>query len=169
MKKGQFTEVQIIGILKEVEAGQKVGEICRKHGVSEATYYRWKHVYGGAAEATCTEVGQTAVDGLPVEKEDIPGFHQNRLCFHTVRQGHSHINETQARIRGHCTEQRPDVTTGDSLQAAVLLVAIVHRHPGCHTGPRLHAQIVLVLVQRLSACASLFELEHCLHGVGFCA
>ncbi len=42
MKKQQFTEEQIIGILKEVEAGQKVGEICRKYGVSEATYYRWK-------------------------------------------------------------------------------------------------------------------------------
>ena len=47
MKKQQFTEVQIIGILKEVEAGQKVGEIGRTYGVSEATYYRWKHVYGG--------------------------------------------------------------------------------------------------------------------------
>ena len=47
MKKGQFTEAQIIGILKEVEAGQKVGEICRMYGVSEATYYRWKNVYSG--------------------------------------------------------------------------------------------------------------------------
>ena len=36
MKKGQFTEEQIIGILKEVEAGQKVSEVCRKYGVSEA-------------------------------------------------------------------------------------------------------------------------------------
>ena len=40
MKKGQFTEEQIIGILKEVEAGQKVSEICRKYGVSGGTYYR---------------------------------------------------------------------------------------------------------------------------------
>lgn len=47
MKKGQFTEAQIIGILKEGEAGQKVGELCRKYGVSEATYYRWKQVYSG--------------------------------------------------------------------------------------------------------------------------
>jgi putative transposase len=47
MKRGQFTEAQIIGILKEVEAGQKVGEICRHYGVSEATYYRWKNMYGG--------------------------------------------------------------------------------------------------------------------------
>ncbi len=47
MKRGQFTEEQIIGILKEVEAGQKVTEICRKYGVSSATYQRWKSVYGG--------------------------------------------------------------------------------------------------------------------------
>ena len=47
MKKGQYTEEQIIGILKEVEAGQKVSEICRKYGVSEGTYYRWKSAYGG--------------------------------------------------------------------------------------------------------------------------
>lgn len=47
MKKRQFTEEQIIGILKEVEAGQKGAEVCRKCGVSEATYYRWKSAYGG--------------------------------------------------------------------------------------------------------------------------
>ena len=47
MKRGQFTEEQIIGMLKAVEAGQKVGELCRQYGVSEATYYRWKGVYGG--------------------------------------------------------------------------------------------------------------------------
>ena len=47
MKRGQFTEEQIIGMLKEVEAGQKVGELCRQYGVSEATYYRWKSTYGG--------------------------------------------------------------------------------------------------------------------------
>jgi putative transposase len=47
MKRGQFTEEQIIGILKEVEAGQKVTEICRKYGVSSATYQRWRSAYGG--------------------------------------------------------------------------------------------------------------------------
>ena len=47
MKRGQFTEEQIIGILKEVEAGHKVTEICRKYGVSSATYQRWKSAYGG--------------------------------------------------------------------------------------------------------------------------
>jgi putative transposase len=47
MRKSQFTEAQIIGILKLVDAGQKVGDTCRQHGISEATYYRWKAQYGG--------------------------------------------------------------------------------------------------------------------------
>lgn len=46
MKK-RFTEEQIIGILKEAEAGLKVGELCRKHGISDATYYNWKSKFGG--------------------------------------------------------------------------------------------------------------------------
>ena len=49
MRKSQFTEEQIIGILKRVDAGQKVGDVCREHGVSDATYYRWKAHYGGLA------------------------------------------------------------------------------------------------------------------------
>mgnify|MGYP006211339689 CR=1 FL=1 len=46
MKK-RFTEEQIIGILKEVEAGMKVAEVCRKRGISDATYYNWKSKFGG--------------------------------------------------------------------------------------------------------------------------
>lgn len=47
MRKSQFTEEQIVGILKLVDAGQKVGEVCRQYGISDATYYRWKAQYGG--------------------------------------------------------------------------------------------------------------------------
>ncbi len=47
MKKTRFTENQIITILKEGEAGIKVKDICRKHGISDATYYNWKSKYGG--------------------------------------------------------------------------------------------------------------------------
>lgn len=46
MKK-RFTEEQIIGILKEAEAGKKVAELCRQHGIAEATYYNWKAKFGG--------------------------------------------------------------------------------------------------------------------------
>ncbi len=47
MKKTRFTETQIIGILKEADTGIQVKEICRKHGISDATYYNWKSKYGG--------------------------------------------------------------------------------------------------------------------------
>lgn len=47
MKKSRFTEAQIIGILNEQSSGMKVSEICRKHGISEATYHNWKSKYGG--------------------------------------------------------------------------------------------------------------------------
>jgi putative transposase len=47
MKKQRFTEEQIIGVLKEQEAGAKALDLCRKHGISEATFYNWKAKYGG--------------------------------------------------------------------------------------------------------------------------
>ena len=47
MKRTRFTEEQIIGILKEAEAGAKTADLARRHGVSEATIYNWKSKYGG--------------------------------------------------------------------------------------------------------------------------
>jgi putative transposase len=47
MRKSRFNEEQIIAILKEVEAGTAADEVCRKHGLSRQTIYRWKAKYGG--------------------------------------------------------------------------------------------------------------------------
>lgn len=47
MKKSRFSESQIVAILKEADSGVKVADVCRKHGISQPTYYNWKSKYGG--------------------------------------------------------------------------------------------------------------------------
>jgi putative transposase len=47
MKKTRFTETQIVSVLKEADNGVSVKDLCRKHGISDATYYNWKSKYGG--------------------------------------------------------------------------------------------------------------------------
>lgn len=47
MKKSRFSEEQILGILKQAEAGRKTEDLCREHGISPATFYAWRSKYGG--------------------------------------------------------------------------------------------------------------------------
>lgn len=56
MKKSKFTETQIVSILKEADAGLKVGDVCRKHGISQPTFYNWKSKYGGMSPAELKRV-----------------------------------------------------------------------------------------------------------------
>ena len=68
MKKSRFNEEQIIGILKQQEGGQKVVDLAREHGVSEATIYIWKSKYGGMDVSEAQRL-KTLVADLSLDKE----------------------------------------------------------------------------------------------------
>ena len=72
MRKSRFTETQIVSILKSVDAGKKVKDICREEGISDATYYKWKSKYGGM-EASGSEARQGARVGTRAVQADVCG------------------------------------------------------------------------------------------------
>jgi putative transposase len=62
MKRSRFTESQIVSILKEADAGAKIKELCRKHGISDATYYNWKAKYGGMSISDLRRLKETKAE-----------------------------------------------------------------------------------------------------------
>ena len=58
MRKSLFTEAQIIGILKQAEAGRMVTDLCREHGITQATCYRWRSKYGGMEVSDAQELNR---------------------------------------------------------------------------------------------------------------
>ena len=68
MKKSRFTEEQIIGSLQEQEAGMKTAEICRKHGISQPTFYAWKTKYGGLSVPDAKRLKQLEEENTKLKK-----------------------------------------------------------------------------------------------------
>src|SRR6201985_1087250 len=68
MKRARFTEEQIIGVLKEHEAGAKAADLARKHGVSEATLYNWKAKYGGMDVSEAKRLKQLEEENAKLKK-----------------------------------------------------------------------------------------------------
>ena len=68
MKRSRFTEEQIIGILKEHQAGLSAAELCRKHGISDATFYNWRSKYGGMEVSEAKRLKQLEDENAKLKK-----------------------------------------------------------------------------------------------------
>ena len=68
MKGKRFSEEQIIGVLKEAEAGAGTKELCRRHGISEATYYNWKAKYAGMTVSEARRLKQLEAENSKLKR-----------------------------------------------------------------------------------------------------
>jgi putative transposase len=68
MKRKRFTEEQIIGVLREHELGTKTADLCRRHGISEATFYNWKSKFGGLDVSEARRLKQLEVENARLKK-----------------------------------------------------------------------------------------------------
>ena len=68
MRKSRFTEAQIIGMIKEQEAGMPTGEVCRKHGLSQGTFYKYKSKYGGMEASDLKRVKELEAENARLKR-----------------------------------------------------------------------------------------------------
>ena len=68
MKRKRFTEEQIIGVLKESEAGAKRDDICRRHGISSATFYTWRKKYGGMDASEAKRLRELEIENAKLKR-----------------------------------------------------------------------------------------------------
>ena len=86
MKKSRYTEEQIIGILKQHEAGVKTAELCREQGISAATFYGWKQKYGGMDVSEAQRL-----KAMEDESNSYPGAAQRTVLLSSLDRGESSL------------------------------------------------------------------------------
>ena len=81
MRKSRFTEEQIVAIIQEYASGAKVSELCRKHGMSDASFYKWKAKYGGLQVSEVRRLKDLEVENGKLKKLLAEQMLDNRVCF----------------------------------------------------------------------------------------
>jgi putative transposase len=82
MKKSRFTDSQIIATLKQAEAGTPVPNLCREHGISSATFYKWRSKYGGMDSSLLTRVRELEEENRRLKKM----YAEAQLCAELVKE-----------------------------------------------------------------------------------
>ena len=91
MRKSKYTEEQIIGFLRQVEAGMSLKELCRKHGFSDASFYKWRAKYGGMNVSEAKRLKELESENGKLKKllaEAHLGIHALKSVFGTKRSPH---------------------------------------------------------------------------------
>jgi putative transposase len=88
MKRSKFSENQVLGILKEVENGRKVSEVCREHTISEATYYNWKSKYGGMTASDIKRLRELEEENRQLKRMYADVSLQNRALKDLIEKKH---------------------------------------------------------------------------------
>ncbi len=84
MKK-RFTETQIVGILREADAGVPVKDLCRKHGFSEASYYHWRSKYGGMSVSDAKRLKDLEIENTRLKKLLADALLENEVTREALR------------------------------------------------------------------------------------
>ena len=84
MKK-RFTEAQIIGFLREAEAGLPIKELCRKHGFSEASYYLWRNKFGGMSVSDARRLRELETENTRLKKLLAESILENEVTREALR------------------------------------------------------------------------------------
>ena len=104
MKKSRFTEPQILAILKQGESGVAVPDLCREHGISNATYYNWRSKYGGMDASLMSEMKAMAEENRRLKKMYAEMAMQNELLKDALGKSRKAISKTRDG-QGGCSEE----------------------------------------------------------------
>jgi putative transposase len=111
MKRSRFTEEQIIGVLKEHQAGLSAAELCRKHGISDATFYNWRSRFGGMEVSEAKRLKQLEGENAKLKKllaesviQHPEQLHAGRLLMHGTQQP-ARVRPVLHQYRGPCANR----------------------------------------------------------------
>ena len=101
MQKARFTETQIITILKEAESGMLVKDVCRKHGISDATYYNWKAKYGGMDASDLKKMKEMEAEMSRLKRMYADLALENRALKDLIEKSSEAVREKRSRLLSH--------------------------------------------------------------------